>query len=64
MKQTVGNACGTIGLLHAIGNVTSDIKLRKSPTCFSFSFWVGSVLLRLSSFCVSYVYFVYKFRPI
>lgn len=27
MKQTVGNACGTIGLLHAIGNVTSDIKL-------------------------------------
>ncbi|KAF3670427.1 putative ubiquitin carboxyl-terminal hydrolase isozyme L3-like isoform X2 [Capsicum annuum] len=27
MKQTVGNACGTIGLLHAIGNVTSEIKL-------------------------------------
>ncbi|KAH9607103.1 hypothetical protein KSS87_005032 [Heliosperma pusillum] len=29
MKQTVGNACGTIGLLHAIGNVTSQIKLRE-----------------------------------
>lgn len=27
MRQTVGNACGTIGLLHAIGNVTSEIKL-------------------------------------
>ncbi|GAY43623.1 hypothetical protein CUMW_075910 [Citrus unshiu] len=29
MKQTVGNACGTIGLLHAVGNVTSEIKFRK-----------------------------------
>ncbi|XP_010434654.1 PREDICTED: ubiquitin carboxyl-terminal hydrolase 3-like [Camelina sativa] len=27
MKQTVGNACGTIGLLHAIGNITSEIKI-------------------------------------
>ncbi|KAH0649473.1 hypothetical protein KY285_034721 [Solanum tuberosum] len=27
IKQTVGNACGTIGLLHAIGNITSEIKL-------------------------------------
>lgn len=27
MKQTVGNACGTIGLLHAVGNVTSEITL-------------------------------------
>lgn len=26
MKQTVGNACGTIGLLHAVGNLTSEIK--------------------------------------
>ncbi|XP_043715376.1 ubiquitin carboxyl-terminal hydrolase 3-like [Telopea speciosissima] len=26
MKQTVGNACGTIGLLHAIGNVSSEIR--------------------------------------
>ncbi|KAL9438883.1 hypothetical protein AB3S75_024534 [Citrus x aurantiifolia] len=30
MKQTVGNACGTIGLLHAVGNVTSEIKFRCS----------------------------------
>ncbi|KAI4327165.1 hypothetical protein L6164_019659 [Bauhinia variegata] len=27
MKQTVGNACGTVGLLHALGNLTSEIKL-------------------------------------
>ncbi|KAH7834675.1 hypothetical protein Vadar_018487 [Vaccinium darrowii] len=27
MKQTVGNACGTIGLLHAVGNVSSEINL-------------------------------------
>lgn len=27
MRQTVGNACGTVGLLHAVGNVTSEIKL-------------------------------------
>jgi ubiquitin carboxyl-terminal hydrolase L3 len=27
MQQTVGNACGTVGLLHAVGNVTSEIKL-------------------------------------
>ncbi|KAJ4712671.1 Ubiquitin carboxyl-terminal hydrolase [Melia azedarach] len=27
MKQTVGNACGTIGLLHAVGNITSEVKL-------------------------------------
>ncbi|KAK9927658.1 hypothetical protein M0R45_024831 [Rubus argutus] len=27
MKQTVGNACGTIGLLHAVGNITSEITL-------------------------------------
>ncbi|WOL10501.1 ubiquitin carboxyl-terminal hydrolase 3 [Canna indica] len=27
LKQTVGNACGTIGVLHALGNVTSQIKL-------------------------------------
>ncbi|KAK8483824.1 hypothetical protein V6N13_073404 [Hibiscus sabdariffa] len=28
MKQTVGNACGTIGLLHGVGNITSEIKLQ------------------------------------
>ncbi|KAK1367556.1 Ubiquitin carboxyl-terminal hydrolase [Heracleum sosnowskyi] len=27
MRQTVGNACGTVGLLHAIGNITSEINL-------------------------------------
>ncbi|CAI0376428.1 unnamed protein product [Linum tenue] len=27
MKQTVGNACGTIGLLHAVGNIKSKLNL-------------------------------------
>ncbi|MFQ6627087.1 hypothetical protein Gotur_005676 [Gossypium turneri] len=35
MKQTVGNACGTIGLLHSVGNITSEIKLRKLGLMFS-----------------------------
>ncbi|XP_014491453.1 ubiquitin carboxyl-terminal hydrolase 3-like isoform X2 [Vigna radiata var. radiata] len=26
-KQTVGNACGTISLLHALGNITFEVKL-------------------------------------
>ena len=26
MKQTVGNACGTVGLLHSIGNCLDKIK--------------------------------------
>lgn len=26
MKQTVGNACGTVGVLHAIGNAKSVVK--------------------------------------
>jgi Ubiquitin carboxyl-terminal hydrolase, family 1 len=42
LKQTVGNACGTIGILHAIGNATSEINLGKSDNllisfCASFS---------------------------
>jgi len=32
MKQTVGNACGAIGLLHALGNVTSEVKLGRLLT--------------------------------
>jgi ubiquitin carboxyl-terminal hydrolase L3 len=28
MKQTVGNACGTVGILHAIGNARSLVKIK------------------------------------
>lgn len=27
LKQTVGNACGTVGILHAIGNAVAEIQL-------------------------------------
>jgi ubiquitin carboxyl-terminal hydrolase L3 len=27
MKQTVGNACGTVGLLHCIGNVQNKVSI-------------------------------------
>lgn len=27
MRQTIGNACGTIGLLHALGNTQGDVRL-------------------------------------
>ncbi|KAG7394800.1 hypothetical protein PHYBOEH_004652 [Phytophthora boehmeriae] len=27
MRQTVGNACGTVGILHAIGNMRSHVQL-------------------------------------
>eukprot|EP01041_Mallomonas_annulata_P002789 gene2789-5496_t len=32
MHQTVGNACGTVGILHAIGNIRD--KLQFDPDCY------------------------------
>ena len=29
-KQTIGNACGTIGLLHALGNNTDRLNFSES----------------------------------
>jgi len=39
MKQTIGNACGTIGIIHALGNVRQQCQqgLEKIHT-----FWSGA----------------------
>lgn len=36
MKQTIGNACGTIGALHAIANTQDKVSIGKPP-CFLLS---------------------------
>jgi len=33
MKQTVGNACGTVGLLHSLGNNLDAITLGNCFDC-------------------------------
>jgi hypothetical protein len=33
MKQTIGNACGTIALLHSIGNVRDKVSLGGGCSC-------------------------------
>ncbi|KVH89769.1 Peptidase C12, ubiquitin carboxyl-terminal hydrolase 1 [Cynara cardunculus var. scolymus] len=43
MRQTVGNACGTIGLLHAIGNITSEIKLGRPLLTLLHTLYLASV---------------------
>jgi len=35
MKQTIGNACGTIGVLHALANNTSTVSIGEPCTCIS-----------------------------
>lgn len=30
LKQTIGNACGTVGLLHAVLNVQDQVNLGKT----------------------------------
>jgi hypothetical protein len=44
-KQTVGNACGTVGIIHALGNATSRIKLGT----FFFSLGTFELLINFSS---------------
>jgi hypothetical protein len=38
MKQTVGNACGTIGILHAVGNSLAQMELGRTSL---FNFLLG-----------------------
>ncbi len=53
MKQTVGNACGTIGLLHAVGNLTSELKLGKFVK-FSFQLCVLVIYVDSNMFSLSW----------
>jgi hypothetical protein len=65
MKQTVGNACGTIGLLHALGNITSEIKFGKfSAINLLQIFWVPQRLnINISfSLCCFCCYCCYQLR--
>ena len=32
IKQTIGNACGTVGLIHALCNNTANVKFERKPT--------------------------------
>jgi ubiquitin carboxyl-terminal hydrolase L3 len=45
MKQTVGNACGTVGILHAIGNARNNGKLQFSPGCYLERFYAATATL-------------------
>ena len=44
VKQTIGNACGTIGLLHALGNCQDKITFSESWHCM-ISFTVNFVTM-------------------
>ncbi|XP_016187823.1 ubiquitin carboxyl-terminal hydrolase 3 isoform X2 [Arachis ipaensis] len=57
MKQTVGNACGTIGLLHALGNITSEIKLVEESFFDKFFKTTASMDPMQTFMCFSVVYF-------
>lgn len=47
MKQNVDNACGTIGLLHAIENITFEIKLCELYSGFLFVPFINLKILIL-----------------
>ena len=38
MRQTIGNACGTVGLLHALGNNVDRLSLSKLHLSYLGSF--------------------------
>ena len=35
MRQTIGNACGTIALLHCLGNSRDVLPMRERPPCWA-----------------------------
>lgn len=42
-KQTIGNACGTIAVLHALLNNTEDVALGESAVPGCFHSWLGVI---------------------
>lgn len=62
MRQTVGNACGTVGLLHAVGNITSEIHLRKCAAIFFFAYFNQHMVytLYMNGYMVNLVLFFFE----
>lgn len=52
MRQTIGNACGTIGLLHALGNTKQTVRLGGRCTAY-FTVYSTVNFVSWSSVCVS-----------
>ena len=48
MKQTIGNACGTIGVLHALANNQNTVSISERChylPCMPFSYWTCAAWL-------------------
>ena len=54
MKQTVGNACGTVGILHAIGNARNKIDGKKSSYGVEDEIENGSIRVNKNSYLESF----------
>ena len=54
MKQTVGNACGTVGILHAIGNARKKIEAKISTDGIENETENGSICIMKNSYLESF----------
>ena len=54
MKQTIGNACGTVAMIHSIANNTDVLEFGKTLVGMTFPVFVSSNLLRRCSVGLSH----------